>query len=610
MIPAFVTYKGLEKEDFLNQLALTEHRELSLYNLLCSYTLRTGKSDIDVKEFISIVHFWAKERDEPGFAGTKALDALSILLEKLETGGFAIVEREGKRPMVFHLIDQEMTEGLDERVAEEINKNYVEIEYHLQNPFPSKRDFEIPSRLVKDIDYREFTAEAITKNAQWGGVISVTFSDSVDIVCLPDRLEQLLKLSYRKIHFYLVNNTELFDHVYLELRKILAAKKELGRKQFFEYLEGETEADPMFWVYLSLVITKSKEKASQLQKMAAGNISFYQSATLLYHYWRQEVEAERKVKSREADVKLILKEIGSKAKLYSPEELGQLKDPGGHAFGSKYEHFDQFLSGLIKDYESETQGESPSEMEMGLPEIVEIEGSFIHRDAILPLFLDCLKRASGYLKNHFSECWQEDLMLRSSSDKSMCSDEEFTKAIRKKIQREFPSLYRLLYSPDVVYASIAGRIESDRNLMRYQELLFESLDEPRFRELDRILSLDREKMLNDLLSQYSFIQRFLIRRRLRRRRREGSLLLLPMDERARLKTAPRRKPLAQKPTEAKRSESEQARAQRQKQRKMPATGKEEARVQGDKKTRQQPFDKGRMDDAVEELRKAMSRKQG
>ena len=85
MIPAFVTYKGPEKEDFLNQLGLSEHTELSLYNLLCSYTVRTGKSDVDVKEFVSIVNFWAKERDEPELAGKKAFDALARLLEKLET---------------------------------------------------------------------------------------------------------------------------------------------------------------------------------------------------------------------------------------------------------------------------------------------------------------------------------------------------------------------------------------------------------------------------------------------------------------------------------------------------------------------------------------------
>ena len=57
MIPAFVTYKGPGMEDFLNQLGLSQHIELSLYNLLCSYIVRTGKSDVDVKEFVSIVNF-------------------------------------------------------------------------------------------------------------------------------------------------------------------------------------------------------------------------------------------------------------------------------------------------------------------------------------------------------------------------------------------------------------------------------------------------------------------------------------------------------------------------------------------------------------------------
>jgi len=601
MIPAFVTYKGQEKEDFLNQLGLSEHTELSLYNLLCSYTVRTGKSDVDVKEFVSIVNFWAKERDEPEFAGKKAIDALARLLEKFETSGFAVVEREGKRPTVFHLIDQEMTKGLEEHIIEEINKAYVELEYNLQSPFPSKRQFEISTALVKDINYRDFTADNVAAGTQWGGLISITFSDAVDIVCLPDKLDQVLKLCYRIIHHNLMNNSELFDLVYNGIRNVIGSKGGLSRKQFITYLERESEANPTFWVYLSLVITKSKEKASQVQRTASVNVGFYQSAYLLYHYWKHEIDAGRKAKGRETDEKQILAELDSNAKFYSLEDLGKLKDKNGHPLASKYDNFEQFLrSFLVK---SETTS---------LSEIVETDGSFIHKKAILPLLFDCRKRASIYLSDYFSDSWREDFKLRYSSDLSVLSDEEFKKTVTRRVKREFPSLFRLLHAPELVYASLIESADSNKSLTRYQQLFFGSTEsaEIHFRDWTEILSLDRERILANLLSHLSFIQRFIIRRRLRLRKhkpqRHGPPLLsdkvlgrIGGDARPR----PKRKPV-----QSARQIKQETRPKREQPQSQEAKRKIDA--EADRTLPAKPYEKGRMDDAVSELRKAMTKKNG
>ena len=622
MIPAFATYKGHEKEDFLNQLGLSEHTELSLYNLLCSYTVRTGKSDVDVKEFVSIVNFWAKERDEPELAGKKALNALSGLVDKLETGGFAVVEREGKRPTIFHLIDQEMTKGLEDHIVEEINKAYVEIEYNLQTPFPSKRQFEISTGLVKDINYRDFTADNIAVSTQWGGVISISFSDAVDIVCLPDKLDQVLKLCYRKIHFNLVNNSDLFDLVYNGIRNVIGSHEGLSRKRFIEYLEGEREANPTFWVYLSLVITKSKEKASQIQRTAAVNVGFYQSAYLLYHYWKHEIEASQKEKSRKIDELLILAELSSKVKFYSSDELGKLKDKSGRPLAGKYENFEQFFRSFL---ETSTDSQITS-----LPEIVETDGSFIHRKTILPLLFDCLKRASSYLKDYFSDCWREDFKLRYSSDLSVVSDEGFNRTVTQRVKREFPSLFRLLHASELVSASLVEGVESNKSLAKYQQLLFETTESGkiRFRDLNSILSLDRERILTDLLSHFSFIQRFLIRRRLRMRKREpqrhGAPLLPYKILSQRLKTAkprigliggprprlgrPRPKRIPAKTARQKREPPPKREKQQPREAKKKPAAVADGTAAGT--TPAQPYDPGRMDDAVAELRKAITRKSG
>jgi hypothetical protein len=596
MIPAFVTHKGFEKEEFLNRLGLEQHIELNLYNLLCSYAVRTGKSDVHVNEFVSIVNFWAKERDDPDFAGKKAFDALAALLEKLEISGFAIVEREGKRPTVFHLIDQEMTKGLEEDVVEEINKAYVEIEYNLQNPFPSKRHYEVPINLIKEINYRDFTTDTVSTSAQWGGVICITFSDAVDIVCLPDKLDQLLKLCYKKIHHNLVNNSELFDLVYNGIRNVVGSKEGLTRKQFFEYLEGGSEANPRFWIYLSLVITKSKEKASQVQRTAAVNVGFYQSAYLLYHYWKHEIEVGRKEKGRESDEKQVLAELGSKAKFYNLEELGKLKDTNGRPLAGKYKNFERFLRSFL---------EASADSSASLPEIVESDGSFIHRKAILPLLFDSRKRASSYLSDYFAECWREDFKLRYSSDLSVVSDEEFKKTVAQRVKREFPSLFRLLNAPELVCASLLENAESNKALVKYEQLLFESTDSDdiRYREWNKILSLDRERILKNLLSKLSIIQRFLIRRRLKFRKRK-SVPLLPdkiLGQRPKaVKTRSKRKP-ANTSIQKRETPSKHEKLQPQKARREPATVAERT-------TPDRAYDKGRLEDAVTELRRAMTRK--
>jgi hypothetical protein len=619
MIPAFVTYKGFEKEDFLDKLGLSEHTELNLYNLLCSYTVRTGKSDVQVKEFVSIVNFWAKERNEPDFAGKKALDALSLLLEKLETAGFAIVERAGKRPKVFHLIDQEMTEGLDEDIVKEIEKAYVEIEYNPQSPFPSKRQFEIPTGLMKEIHYRDFNAENVASAKQWGGVIGITFSDAVDIACLPDKLDQILKLCCFKIHHNLVNNSDLFDLVYNGIRNVIGSKEGLSRKQFFDYLEGEAKANPQFWLYLSLVITKSKEKASQLQKTAAVNVAFYQSACLLYHYWKQEIESGRKEKNRESDEQQIRSVLSSKAKFYTLEDLGELKDEKGRPLAGKYSNFEQFLRSVLAKSEAPEGEAGSAEGEDGvssLPHVIETDGAFIHKKAVLPLLFETRKRASTYLSDYFADCWREDFKLRYSSDQSVVSDEEFKKAVAQRIEREFPSLFRLLHAPALVGALLIENTETNKNLEKYHQLFFDTTNtgEIRFKDWAAILSLNREKLLTDLLSRFSFIQRFLIRHRLRQRKRHGSSAR--EDSRAR-----HGKGAALLPDKilGKRSKTSKPKPPAQKRR--PPGGPKRQSTKGEKSApvpkarpdaaraaEPRPFDSGRMDDAVEEFRKAITRK--
>ena len=523
MVPDFATYNGFQKEEFLRDIGVAEYDEMNLFNLLCMYTRKSGKPDIKINEFLTYVRLWAKEKDKPELMGGEATRKLFILLEKLQQKYLIVIEKDSDTPVSFCLKSAGRLSTLNRNTIETIREEYKEFDYNIQKPFPNRAQFDIPDRLLNELNCREFTKENIQRHSQSDKVIVITFSEFIDIIGMPENIDMLLGIAYRKIHFYLGSNRDLYDYVYLELRRTLPSKKTLTHTRLFEHLERKVEAESMFWIHLALAIFKAREKASQIQKMDVGNISIYQSAYLLYSYWLREYEIEKKIKSMESDEKHIVDTIRKELKIFNFEELYQMRDKKGQLLKNKYDDYNDFISSLLKRYTTRDEADSY------LPPIVKIQNYFIHRDNILTLFFDFVSKASSYCARYFYDKWLRDLEQKTHVDKTMLSDCYFIQEIERQIQKEFPILNLLLSNARTVHACVAERIESGKQLLRRHAFLLVSNDKPHFKELNTILLLDRERISESIISHFSFFRRFFLKLRLKMDGYQGTMQSLPQE---------------------------------------------------------------------------------
>jgi hypothetical protein len=67
---------------------------------------------------------------------------------------------------------------------------------------------------------------------------------------------------------------------------------------------------------------------------------------------------------------------------------------------------------------------------------------------------------------------------------------------------------------------ITEAAEKDPGLFRVHGVIFEGLDDPTFRRMDLLLTLDRTEILSRLIGGLSLLRRFLLRRRFRARKPE------------------------------------------------------------------------------------------
>ena len=595
-IPAFIAYKGWEKNEFLDSIGFTKTHEVRLFSLLCTYVLKVGRPEISTGEFLAVVQAWAKQNNETAMIGLNARNALVLLLKKLEEGHFTTLERNNSGISRFTLVEGQATTAVDNKTAAAINKEFEAVEYDLNRAYPSRSRFEIPDEQILRVSYKDFSKINLSKYSQLDRPVVITFSEKVDLIVMPEKMGDLLELPRKKIHFFLLRNKDLFDFVYIELRKILPAKKTFSQTRFFEYLEGQTEAEPAFWVYLAIVIFKSKEKASQMKKMSVGNLSIYQSAYLLHSYWQHELAVVKKTQSVEADERQILSVMRGNPKFFSLQDLHGIKDKNGKLISEKNENFNDFLKSFLDRYKTKKDDDTK------LPLIIEIEKHFIHKDSLCNSFFDMLTRESSLCERYFHDRWEGQIKEGVFSNPAMHDDDSFNKEISTQIRADLPFLDAFLSNPALIYASIDERVAADKSLAQRQQFLFMPGPEPRFREVKRLLSLDRETILKNITSDLSFFQQLFLKLKLKVKGAEkpGTAGTQKIEKPARGSAG--RNKAARKKGHSK-NQRASLRQEKGRQKGPPASRKERKPVA---QVRQQ--DPKKMDKALEELRKAMVQK--
>ncbi len=509
-IPYYLTYeKAWQKHQFLKDAGITEHAEINVFDLLCAFTAKAKKALIGVNEFLSVMDLWAQEKGRADFKGKNGKANLFSLLEKLEKNYCVEIEKSDNNPVTFLLKEPGKLAKLDRKIIEAIRKNYAELDYDLQKPFAQNDQFDIPDNMIAKLCFREFNKESIAKYSASDSIVLITFSKDAGIICLSENFGTLLDLSHKKVHVTITNNRELYEYVFLELRKLLPSKTELRATRFFEYLERKTEVEESFWIYLSMAISKSREKASQVQKMDAGNISFYQAAYLLHAYYNHKLEVEKQARRKESDKRCLLQRMQNETRFFSMEDLRATRDKKGVPLSEKHEDFDDLLASFLDRHMTKKEDARVQ------PEILKIDNYFIHKDVVFDLFFDLLSKAFAHCHDHFRDKWRQFLEQQNYKEKTMLNDIDFNLEIEAQIRKKHPFLEMLLRKPHIVHTAMAERIESNQSLRKRQAYLFAPVNELRFKELNTILSLDREKIINSLISQYSFFQKFLAKWRLK-----------------------------------------------------------------------------------------------
>ncbi len=322
-------------------------------------------------------------------------------------------------------------------------------------PFPGsdKTDLNFPEDKILTINVKTDLVSVLNDVQNISKeIIKIIFPDGIDNILVPTELvrKTLIECSVMKIHRYLQdsrNSGFIFNKLLAIMHKQEVILNEMMNdlvtkpRKAIASLLNPTTVGFKFWAHLaSFVLQDLKEKPDKL----IDEIGYIQSAYLLGFFVVYQKGLVQKAVERKEDLSSLESQIKKSPYVFTATDLYDLKDRHGVKYVKKYSP--DFITNFISEKTKAKEGE--------LPEVLRLKGSknkeyYLHRDLLLPVFLEKVAEAANELKTDILEEWV-GLLREDKKIKEMRDDNEFLDSLIKRIKESYPLLTALM-NPNLLY---------------------------------------------------------------------------------------------------------------------------------------------------------------
>ena len=386
-----------------------------------------------------------------------------------------------------------------------LKKDYRAVEDDPSIAFPSREKYEkiIPQDEILVINVKTDLVSILNTLHQIDkDIIQINFPEDINNLLVPaEYIKGLMESAVFKIHAYLQdsrNSGFIFNKLLPIMKRQEVILNELLNsvitkpRRAFTSLINPTGNSFKFWAHLaSFILQDYKDKEGKLQD----EMGYCQSAYLVGFF----VVYQKGLVQRELERKTDLSNLGAQIKrapyAFTFNDLYDLRDSHGVQYVKKYSR--EFIHKFLEERSKEKE-------ENKLPEIIGIRGGgnkqyFIHKDLILPLFLEKAAETANEIKTDIIEEWVGALK-DNRKIREMRRDADFLKLITNKVKSEF-SLFTALADPNLLFFA-REEASVDYSVMETVNRYFTKNN--KLRPLNVILGLYRKDLIREAKAALPF----------------------------------------------------------------------------------------------------------
>lgn len=462
----------------------------ALLDLLVGFAAQQRNALVDYSKFLAYAEKYAYDNNLTEIIRRIRDDKIEIVptLMQWEYKGFCTIFRKES------VVESVLIHGL---LKEQVNAIYVQVEQNPEIPFPpdTQFTFPIPERLVFSLDVKKEFINFLTDiDTVKQPLVKITFPEGIkNLIVSKDVVKTrliecaMLKLGrylqYKMNASYVNNRLETLlsgnvESIKTTVNDIIAKPKKIIQL----FYDGDDFTFRFFSQFTALIIKDYVDKKTK----HSDEQGFLQSAYLLGLYCGYQKSLAQREYQRELELNQLEKQVRKPPYAFTLNDLYNLKDTHGVRYRQKYNN--EFIQEFIR------RMTRPGDVKK-LPSLISVKISddkdvFIHKDFIIPLFLNGLKETSGQLYREYIDEWQT-LLKNNTRLPSMKYDHEFITELNYKIKQRYP-LVGALRNPQLLTVI---KDEKDPNDPQAAALDLCFVREQTLKSIDELLDLKRDKIL-------------------------------------------------------------------------------------------------------------------
>ena len=435
MQPYFVGFDTKQREEFLSQHGNFSSGERDAFHKIC----RNWQEQIPYNRFLMLIN-----RGDGATTGD-----LQNLLSKLRKNGYGLLRtsvndgRRGNEAIV-------VTDQFDPRfVSELVNEYFNDLLESITNPLPLlssvRKEFnDFPTSALTFVSSDELAQEFSTRDAPETALAIQTIGGD-RLLVTREKLYPFITVSMLKLRYYLGNTSILELLAKLLDTSLIALKQKIAGRE------------PSIWLSVTKMIVDRRKEIDTLRTVSV-DPDFYHTAWLLRRLLVSQI-AEAEQKKRDAEDRRI--DLGTIATAIKEAPDGWMEQVQLLHFLERFKekYGDAFESLETEFYQRYVQPHGKN----GLPKIVSIDGRYIHRERIFPLFLAHFRSAEINLKRTFVARMEEQLRNgNAGGDTTFVDLDNFDAAILDEIKRFDPLLGSLIGRPNILAAGMIHHAKQNK----------------------------------------------------------------------------------------------------------------------------------------------------
>ncbi|MBN2354032.1 MAG: hypothetical protein JXD23_15775 [Spirochaetales bacterium] len=374
---------------------------------------------------------------------------------------------------------------------------YEDIEQSPEFPFPTDADFPftIPERLIMSIDvakeFIDFLGEIDTVKTP---LVKMVFPEGVkSLITAKDVVKtRLIECCLHKLGRYLQFKMNV-SYMNNRLEAVLSGNLEAVRNMINDviakpkkvlqlFYDGDDFSSRFFSQFTAVIIKDYRDKKTK----HVDEHGFLQSAYVLGYFAGYQKSVVQRRQQREMEQAQLEKLIRRPPYAFTAFDLYNLRDNRGMRYSEKYDR--DFIQDFIRRMTTSTD-------RLKLPSLLSVrlggdKDVFIHKDYLIPLFLNALKEASAQIYREYVDEWQT-LLKNNTRLPSMKYDREFAAELEYKVKERYP-LLNALRDPRILSLTAEERDPSDAQVTALS-LCFSG--KKTLKPINELLELRRDKII-------------------------------------------------------------------------------------------------------------------